>query len=155
MKNAETTLRLGLPKGRMQGQVIQLMSDAGLPVSVDERGYRPKVGNGSNYAAAGASLRWEAKLLKPQNIVEMLASGSRDIGFAGADWVKELDADLVELFDTALDPVSVVVVSTGRSRWRRCGKTAPIACPALRSADSAATRMSGWVAIRRTSSAPV
>lgn len=111
MKNAETTLRLGLPKGRMQGQVIQLMSDAGLPVSVDERGYRPKVGNGSNYAAGDASLRWEAKLLKPQNIVEMLASGSRDIGFAGADWVKELDADLVELFDTALDPVSVVVAA--------------------------------------------
>jgi ATP phosphoribosyltransferase len=111
MKNAETTLRLGLPKGRMQSQVIQLMSDAGLPVSVDERGYRPKVGNGSNYAAGDASLRWEAKLLKPQNIVEMLASGSRDIGFAGADWVKELDADLVELFDTALDPVSVVVAA--------------------------------------------
>ena len=31
----------------------------------------------------------EAKILKPQNIVEMLDAGSRDLGFAGADWVAE------------------------------------------------------------------
>ena len=30
----------------------------------------------------------EAKILKPQNLVEMLALGSRDLGFAGADWVR-------------------------------------------------------------------
>ena len=54
---------------------------------------------------------YEAKLLKPQNIVEMLANGSRDLGFAGADWVRELDGDLVELLDTGLDPVRVVAAA--------------------------------------------
>ena len=38
----------------------------------------------------------------------MLHLGSRDLGFAGADWVAELDADLVELLDTGLDPVRLV-----------------------------------------------
>ena len=32
---------------------------------------------------------FDAKLLKPQNVVEMLHIGSRDIGFAGRDWVRE------------------------------------------------------------------
>jgi ATP phosphoribosyltransferase len=53
----------------------------------------------------------EAKLLKPQNIVEMLAVGSRDAGFAGADWVAELQADVVELLDTGLDPVQLVAAA--------------------------------------------
>jgi len=50
----------------------------------------------------------ETKVLKPQNVVEMLAAGSRDIGFAGADWVAEKGAEVVPLLDTGLDPVAVV-----------------------------------------------
>jgi len=41
----------------------------------------------------------------------MLAGGSRDIGFAGADWVKELNTDLVEVLDTELDPVRLVAAA--------------------------------------------
>ena len=54
---------------------------------------------------------FEVKLLKPQNIVEMLAAGSRDVGFAGADWVAEKSVDLIELLDTGLDPVRMVAAS--------------------------------------------
>ena len=54
---------------------------------------------------------FETKILKPQNIVEMLHLGSRDLGFAGADWVLEKGAELVELFDTALDPVRIVAAA--------------------------------------------
>ncbi len=105
MADSGTLVRLGLPKGRMQTKVIQLMSDAGLPIVIDEREYRPRVGNGT------PSIQYEAKLLKPQNVVEMLATGSRDIGFAGADWVRELGVDLVELLDTGLDPVRIVAAA--------------------------------------------
>lgn len=94
-------LRLALPKGRMQEEVCTLMADAGLPVRLGGRAYRPVVGAG----------RFNAKLLKPQSIVEMLAAGSRDVGFAGADWVGELGADVVELLDTALDPVQLVAAA--------------------------------------------
>lgn len=95
------TLRLALPKGRMQAGVFQLLADAGIHVRVDARGYRP----GLSLAAA------EAKLLKPQNIIEMLHAGSRDLGFAGADWVAELGVGLVELLDTGLDPVQLVAAA--------------------------------------------
>ncbi|HEV2672144.1 MAG TPA: ATP phosphoribosyltransferase [Gemmatimonadales bacterium] len=93
--------RLGLPKGRMEQGVLTLLADAGIRVRPSARGYRPDV------SLPGA----EAKLLKPQNIVEMLALGSRDAGFAGADWVAELEADVVELLDTGLDPVQLVAAA--------------------------------------------
>ena len=41
----------------------------------------------------------------------MLHAGSRDLGFAGADWVAELEADLVEVLDTGLDPVRLVAAA--------------------------------------------
>jgi len=93
--------RLGLPKGRMENSVLTLLADAGIRVRPSARGYRPDI------SLPGA----EAKLLKPQNIVEMLALGSRDVGFAGADWVAELEVDVVELLDTGLDPVQLVVAA--------------------------------------------
>ena len=95
------TLRLALPKGRMQDAVLALLANAGIRVTPTARGYRPAVSLSD----------CEAKILKHQNIVEMLELGSRDVGFAGADWVEELDADVVELMDTGLDPVSVVAAA--------------------------------------------
>lgn len=85
----------------MQEGVFRLLSDAGIRVSAGERGYRPTL------SLPG----FEVKLLKPQNIVEMLHMGLRDLGFAGADWVAELNADLVELLDTGMDPVRLVAAA--------------------------------------------
>src|SRR2546428_8894800 len=96
-----TPLRLGLPKARREQGVLTLLGDAGIRIRPGARGYRPDVSLPDT----------EAKILKPQNIVEMLALGSRDLGFAGADWVAELEADVVELLDTGLDPVQVVAAA--------------------------------------------
>jgi ATP phosphoribosyltransferase len=96
-----TTIHLAVPKGRMEAGVFNLLAAAGIQLHVGERGYRPVLSEPG----------FEVKLLKPQNIVEMLAAGSRDIGFAGADWVAEKQADLVELLDTGLDPVRIVAAS--------------------------------------------
>lgn len=98
---SERVIHLALPKGRMQDGVFKLLSDAGIRLSFSSRGYRPML------SVPG----FETKILKPQNIVEMLAAGSRDIGFAGADWVAELNADLVEVIDTGLDTVRLVVAA--------------------------------------------
>lgn len=97
----KTNLRLALPKGRMQEGVLALLADAGIDVRGTSRGYRPAV------SLAGV----EAKILKPQNIIEMLGIGSRDLGFAGADWVAELELPLKELLDLGLDPVRVVAAA--------------------------------------------
>ena len=95
------TIRLGLPKGRMQEGVFALLEDAGIHITASARSAR-------DYRPALSLPNFDAKLLKPQNIVEMLDAGTRDLGFAGADWVAEKDADLVELLDTHLDPVRLV-----------------------------------------------
>jgi ATP phosphoribosyltransferase len=86
--------------------VRDLLRAAGVDLTTGARGYRPTV------SLPGV----EAKLLKPQNIVGMLADGTRDVGFAGADWVFErfgspAEAGLVELLDTGLDPVRIVAAA--------------------------------------------
>ncbi|MCP4833620.1 MAG: ATP phosphoribosyltransferase [Phycisphaera sp.] len=98
----ETRLRLCLPKGRMQDGVESLLADAGLRVRPTSRGYRPRIEGIRGVAA---------KLMKPPAIVSMLSDGSRDLGFAGADWVRESGADLVEILDTGLDPVRIVTAA--------------------------------------------
>lgn len=100
-KKAPQAIQLGLPKGRMQEGVFRLLHDAGISIQVPQRGYRPQVSHPG----------FAAKILKPQNIIEMLHIGSRDIGFAGADWVAELQADVVELLDTGLDRVELVAAA--------------------------------------------
>lgn len=94
-------IKFGLPKGQMEAGVRALLDDAGIKVRVGGRAYRPSI----NLEG------FETKILKPQNIVKMLHVGSRDIGFAGADWVSELGAELVELVDTGLDPVRIVAAA--------------------------------------------
>ncbi len=97
----EPILRLAVPKGRMSDGVTRLLADAGVHLTQTVRSYRPHI------SLSGC----EVKILKPQSIVEMLHAGSRDVGFAGADWVAELDGSLVELLDTGLDPVRVVAAA--------------------------------------------
>ena len=94
-------IKLALPKGRMEKGVLDLLAGAGVQLTASSRQYRPLL----------SLTEFETKILKPQNIVEMLHLGSCDIGFAGADWVAELKADLVELLDTSLDPVRLVAAA--------------------------------------------
>lgn len=104
MKTSDTTktnLRLGLPKGRMERGILSLLSDAGIEVKTSARSYRPSISMPDT----------EVKVLKPHNVIEMLALGSRDLGFAGADWVMEKQVDVVELLDTGLDPVQIVAAA--------------------------------------------
>ena len=98
-------VRLGLPKGHMQKAVLDLLAEAGLKLRQSSRGYRPWISLDG----------FEVKVLKPQNIVKMLHAGSRDIGFAGADWVAELDVELVEVLDTGFNPVRLVAAAPAES----------------------------------------
>ncbi|MFT5424700.1 MAG: ATP phosphoribosyltransferase [Phycisphaerales bacterium] len=96
-----TAMKLALPKGRMAQGVNALLDEAGMSVRGTSRDYRPSIG------FDGISV----KILKPRAIVEMLADGTRDLGFAGTDWVIESGADLVELLDTGLDRVRLVAAA--------------------------------------------
>ncbi len=101
MTEENKLVRLALPKGSMQKSVFDLLADAGIRVQATSRGYRPAL------SLPG----FETKILRPQNMLEMLSLGTREIGFAGADWVAELGLGLTELLDTGLDPVRIVAAA--------------------------------------------
>ncbi|MFG0298584.1 MAG: ATP phosphoribosyltransferase [Phycisphaerales bacterium JB047] len=94
----ENTIKLAIPKGRMYEGVAKLMGDAGIKIRTSSRDYRPTL------SLPG----FDVKILKPRAVIEMIDIGARDIGFAGEDWVREDDADLVELLDTGMDRVRLV-----------------------------------------------
>ena len=99
--NHTENLQFAIPKGRMFEQIQKLLSEAGCPIKISDRDYRASI----------PIQQVSCKILKPQSIVEMLAVGRRDLGFAGADWVAELQADVVEILDTKLNPVRIVVAA--------------------------------------------
>ncbi len=92
------TLKLILPKGRINTKVLQLLSDCGIELVSGERDYRPK--------SYGFDL--DIKLLKSQNIPSLVQLGQHDIGFAGLDWIKETESEVVILKDLKFDPVKIV-----------------------------------------------
>ena len=118
---SSSVLRFAIPKGPMLDNVVKLLLDAGVRVDISSRGYRPII----------TLPDCEAKLLKPQNIIEMLQAGSRDVGFAGADWVEELQAtNVVQLLDTEMDTVQVVAAGPNQAvvdQWIRDGRHVVIA----------------------------
>jgi len=91
-------LKIVIPKGRLNKKVTRLLNDVGLGIETDERRYIPRVEDPDI----------EAKIMKPQNIPQLVEVGSHDIGFTGLDWVTETNADVEELLDLGFDPVTLV-----------------------------------------------
>ncbi|MDR0909345.1 MAG: ATP phosphoribosyltransferase [Spirochaetaceae bacterium] len=91
-------LRLLIPKGRIYDGVIKLLSEAGWTVKGGERSYRPSIN--ASYI--------DVKIMKPQNVGELLQLGSHDAGWTGTDWLDETGADVERLLDLELDPVRIV-----------------------------------------------
>ena len=91
-------LRLLVPKGRIFDSVARLLSEAGFTVSLADRTYRPVVG-----------VDWlDVKIMKPQNVGELLELGSHDAGFTGIDWIKESGAGVEEIINLGFDKVRIV-----------------------------------------------
>jgi ATP phosphoribosyltransferase len=91
-------LSILIPKGRIFDNVSRLFSEAGFPIALTDRTYRPSMG-----------VPWlDAKIMKPQNVGELLEMGSHDAGFTGIDWIKESGADVQEILDLGFDKVRIV-----------------------------------------------
>lgn len=91
-------LKLLIPKGKIFPAVANLLLEAGLFLEVDDRAYYPRTGDP----------QIEAKLMKPQNIAQLVEIGSHDAGFTGYDWIVETGASVEEILDTGFDPVEIV-----------------------------------------------
>jgi ATP phosphoribosyltransferase len=95
-------LRILIPKGRIYDNVARLFSEAGIPVSLADRTYRPRIG-----------ADWlDAKIMKPQNVGELLELGSHDAGFTGLDWITESGAQVEEILDLGFDRVKIVAAAS-------------------------------------------
>jgi len=92
------TLRVVIPKGHIFDNVVALLNDAGYRVTVQGRDLKPLC----------SDPELELKIMKPQNIPQLVALGSHDAGFTGFDWCIET-ASLVEMvLDLGFDPVRIV-----------------------------------------------
>lgn len=94
-------LKLVIPKGRLSKRVMGLLNDAGLGIETDERRYIPRV----------EDPQVDAKVMKPQNIPQLVEVGSHDVGFTGFDWIVETGAQVEEVMDLGYDPVTIVAAS--------------------------------------------
>jgi ATP phosphoribosyltransferase len=101
------SLRILIPKGRMYDNIALLLRDAGFPLKLSERTYRP-----------GLGVDWlDAKIMKPQNVGQLLELGSHDAGFTGIDWINENGSDVELLLDLGFDRVNVVAaIPAGTAR---------------------------------------
>ncbi len=82
-------LRIGLPKGSLQGSTIELFRKAGFPVTVDERAYSPDLGDDELWGV----------LLRAQELPLYIEHGVLDCGLTGYDWILERGVDLHEITD--------------------------------------------------------
>ncbi|MDR2072135.1 MAG: ATP phosphoribosyltransferase [Spirochaetaceae bacterium] len=91
-------LRVLIPKGRIFENISRLFAESGFPLAMADRTYRPRV-----------AAEWlDAKIMKPQNVGELLELGSHDAGFTGIDWILESAADVKEVLDLGFDRVRIV-----------------------------------------------
>ena len=89
---------MAIPKGKLQIELVKLLSDIGIKIMGDERNYRPGCSDS----------RFEIKLLKGQNIPSLVELGQHDIGFSGLDWIAEQSADVEILKPLGFNPVQIV-----------------------------------------------
>jgi ATP phosphoribosyltransferase len=94
-------LKLVIPKGRIYDGVVGLLEDSGIRLSACRRQYAPPTNDA----------RIEIKIMKPQNIAQLVELGSHDAGFTGYDWIVESGARVVEVMDLGLDPVKIVAAA--------------------------------------------
>ncbi|MBC7186067.1 MAG: ATP phosphoribosyltransferase [Calditrichaeota bacterium] len=107
-------VKLVIPKGHIHNGVVQLLTDAGFVLRENDRQYVPAVNDPE----------LQVKIMKPQNIAQLVELGSHDCGFTGLDWIVETGARVEELMDLRLDPVSIVAavpaqLKTAELRSRR------------------------------------
>ena len=80
-------LRIGLPKGSLQESTIELMRLAGFNFYVSSRSYFPECDDPTI----------ESMLIRAQEMATYVEDGVLDAGLTGIDWIRENQADVVEV----------------------------------------------------------
>ena len=80
-------LQLGIPKGSLQDSTNDIFAKAGYKITVSSRSYYPVINDDEI----------ECMLIRAQEMARYVDEGILDAGLTGLDWIRETEADVVEV----------------------------------------------------------
>jgi len=95
-------LRLGIPKGSLEANTIELFKKAGWNISYNSRSYFPDIDDEEMVCS----------LVRAQEMSIYVEDGTIDLGLTGRDWIVENNSDIV-----VVDDLVYSKVSTKQARW--------------------------------------
>lgn len=98
MKN----LKLGIPKGSLESNTIELFKRAGWSITYDSRSYFPDIDDEDISCA----------LVRAQEMSRYVDDGTLDLGLTGKDWILENESDVIVVQDLVYSKAS-----TRQARW--------------------------------------
>jgi len=95
-------LKLGIPKGSLEANTIDLFKKAGWRITSDSRSYFPDIDDPEI----------SCKLVRAQEMSRYVEDGTLDLGLTGIDWIMENSSDVIVVQDLIYSKVS-----TQQARW--------------------------------------
>jgi ATP phosphoribosyltransferase len=95
-------LKIGIPKGSLENNTVDLFKRAGWRISYDSRSYFPDIDDPEIACT----------LVRAQEISRYIEDGNLDMGLTGIDWILENSSDVVTVQDLVYSKVS-----TRQARW--------------------------------------
>jgi ATP phosphoribosyltransferase len=97
-----SVLKLGIPKGSLENNTVDLFKKAGWRISYDSRSYFPDIDDPEIVCT----------LVRAQEMSRYVEDGHLDLGLTGIDWILENNSDVVAVQDLVYSKVS-----TRQARW--------------------------------------
>ncbi len=95
-------LKIGIPKGSLENNTVDLFKRAGWRISYDSRSYFPDIDDPEITCS----------LVRAQEMSRYVEDGHLDMGLTGIDWIQENSSDVVAVQDLVYSKVS-----TRQARW--------------------------------------
>lgn len=95
-------LKIGIPKGSLEANTVELFRKAGWRITYDERSYFPDIDDEEMCCS----------LVRAQEMSRYVVEGILDLGLTGRDWVLENESDVVVVQDLVYSKAS-----TRQARW--------------------------------------
>jgi ATP phosphoribosyltransferase len=95
-------LKIGIPKGSLENNTVDLFKRAGWRITYDSRSYFPDIDDPEIACT----------LVRAQEVSRYIEDGTLDLGLTGIDWILENSSDVVAVQDLVYSKVS-----TRQARW--------------------------------------
>ena len=95
-------LKLGIPKGSLESNTIELFKKAGWSITYDSRSYSPDIDDEDISCA----------LVRAQEMSRYVDDGTLDLGLTGKDWILENESDVIVVQDLVYSKAS-----TRQAKW--------------------------------------